>query len=566
MTAGADAVLVAADGVQRHGAVAAAVGTAVLVISVIGLALSERGIELAAVLPAWLALAGLAALVAMVAASWLVHAERPGVAAGLAVMAIGLAVPFWTVWDWVPAGFLPILLSAGPIAVAGAAHVGLGWLRPMRRSDVLIASYAVAGLGVALVAVGYDPVADPGCAFTCADADPAARSLLTTRGAITASFVLLMVAAGIGGWAVARERRAPPVLRLGVGACLAALLAGWALHAVPWADPIPGTARIAAHVAAAMLAAAAVLSSWWVVRGKRFAAERLVAELNDAASTGGLIHGVRAVEFAIPGERRWVDPDGRPVPERSPEGGGLVLRDGGEPAVRVWMTPGASSPALDSIGPSARVALANARLTAVTRARLDDVRASRRRIVVASDAERRRIERDLHDGAQQRLITASLHVSVAANRLPGGSVARTQAAIGEALDQLRRVAHGLGPDNVRAVGLRAALEDLARGSEIPTTLVTAEIAVDDAVAVAIHAAVTAALARARDVGVERARLELASLSGSRLALRIEFHGPSGLDAWDPVAIADGIGAVDGTMTVDAGPTRFLLQAELPCAS
>ena len=77
---------------------------------------------------------------------------------------------------------------------------------------------------------------------------------------------------------------------------------------------------------------------------------------------------------------------------------------------------------LAALTPAIRLALQNAQLAAVAKARLADVQASQRRVVAASDSERRRIERDLHDGAQQRLVSVAFHLKVALrvpiNRLP----------------------------------------------------------------------------------------------------------------------------------------------------
>ncbi|HEX7171289.1 MAG TPA: histidine kinase [Candidatus Limnocylindria bacterium] len=565
MTAAGVGALVRANA-ARHGALAAALGTAVLALSVMGLALSQRGIELAPGLPAWLAVAGFVGLVAMVVAAWVVHTEHPGVATGLSLGMVGLAVPSWAAWDWVPLAMVPILHAMGPLAVAGAAHVGLASVFRGDRRRALTAVYTLIGLGVVLMAIGYDPLADPGCVFTCADADPAAASLVTTRAAVTATALLVVAGAAVAGWSLVEERRAPRPLRLYAGAGLGLLVADWALHAVRWTDPVPGVAQVAPRVAAAVILAAGVLASWWRMRRTRIAAEQLVAALDDTTASGGTLREMRAVEFAIPGEDRWVDSDGRPVRGRAPSNDAVVLRERGEPAVRVWLAPGAPAPALDALSQSARVALANARLEAVTRARLEEVRESRRRIVGASDAERLRIERDLHDGAQQRLISASLHISAAASRLPASTVERAQTAIVEALEQLRGLAHRLVPDSLHSHGLRAALEDLVQAADVPASLAMKEDAVDPDAAIAVHAVVLAVLAHASDVRAREARVEVTRPFADRLHVRIEVWAPSGLDAWDELPIADRIGAVGGTTTVDASPTRLLLRAELPCVS
>jgi signal transduction histidine kinase len=565
MTAGGVNAWLRADAAQGHGAVAAALGTAALGMSIIGLAISERGIALAPGLPAWLALAGFVGLATMAVAAWVVQSERPGVAIGLSVTLVGLALPSWTAWDWVPGDIVPGLLATAPLAVAGAGHVGLGWAPRTTRPRALVAVYLLAAAGAVLIALAYDPLADPGCAFTCADGNPVAASLITTRAAVTATAALLLAGAAVSAWSLAQERRAPPLLRLCVAAGVGLLVAGWAAHVVRWADPIPGFVRVVPQVVAAMLLAVVVLVSWWAVRRSRIIAERLVADLNVPAD-GSRSHGGHTVEFAIPDEDRWVDTDGRPVPSQATRDGKVALEIRGEPAVRVRLTPGAAAPALDAISQAARVALGNARLTAVIRARLADVRDSRRRIVRASDAERLRMARDLHDGAQQRLISASLHVSIAASQVPTPMLERAQTTIGEALEQLRRLAHGLVPDTLRAEGLRAGLDDLVRDSDVPAVLEMADVAVDDDVGLAIHAAVAAVLEHANSASARTVRVEVGPLLADRIGLRIEAGGPSGLGGWDETSVADRIGAVDGTLTVHADATQLVVSAELPCVS
>ena len=143
------------------------------------------------------------------------------------------------------------------------------------------------------------------------------------------------------------------------------------------------------------------------------------------------------------------------------------------------------------------LALQNARLAAVGRARLAEVRASQRRIVDASDAERQRIERDLHDGAQQRLVGASFQLSLARSRLAAGgeTLSRTEASVGEALERLRLLGHGIFPATLATEGLAAALEDLARAADLPTTLDVRELGpeLERDVALAAYAVVATVL-------------------------------------------------------------------------
>jgi len=547
---------------------AAGAATAALGATVVGLALSEHGIELAPGLSTPLALSGFAGLVVMAVTAWIVQSDRPGVAIGLSVAIAGLVLPSWTAWDWMPDGIVPILHAAGPMAVAGATHVGVGWLRLVGRLRIALATvYVLAAVGAALIASGYNPLADPGCVFTCIDIDPMAASMVTTRVAVLGTAVLMLVAAGVAAWSIAGGARIPPLLRVGALAALSLLVAGWVVRAVWWAGPVPALAWVAAQVLAVVLLTAGALISWWTVRRDRIVAERLVTELNEAQALGHAVEGRHAAEFAVPGEDRWVDSNGHDVPVR-PLGvaNAVALDAGGESAVRIWSGPGGPVPTLDAISTSARVALANAWLTAVIKARTRDVQDSRRRIIRASDAERIRIARDLHDGAQQRLISASLHISVAANRVPVRALERAQGAIGEALAQLRSLAHGLGPEPIGTDGIGSVLDDLAREFGVALVLDVGDVAVDDDVAIAIHAAVKSVLAHAADVGAHDVRMSVVRLPTDRVELRIEANGPSALDTWDETSTVDRIGAVGGSMSVRSASTWLLMRAELPCAS
>jgi signal transduction histidine kinase len=130
-----------------------------------------------------------------------------------------------------------------------------------------------------------------------------------------------------------------------------------------------------------------------------------------------------------------------------------------------------------------RLAVENERLEADLQTQLDEVRASRARIVEATDLERRRLERDLHDGAQQRLVALAVSLRILRNRLGedvAPSVAEELDAAGEevrgAISELRELAHGLDPSILREAGLGAAVQSLADRSPVP---VTVEMALPD---------------------------------------------------------------------------------------
>src|SRR5205085_5535156 len=122
---------------------------------------------------------------------------------------------------------------------------------------------------------------------------------------------------------------------------------------------------------------------------------------------------------------------------------------------------------LDAVSSAAGLALENERLLAELRAQLEEIKDSRTRIVEASVTERRRLERNLHDGAQQRLVTLSLHLRMAQESLHNDPSAAEAMLDGlgddlkQALDELRELARGLHPAVLTDRGLEPALPSLA---------------------------------------------------------------------------------------------------------
>ena len=131
---------------------------------------------------------------------------------------------------------------------------------------------------------------------------------------------------------------------------------------------------------------------------------------------------------------------------------------------------------VDDLGHQAGLVLKNVGLTAELLARLDDLRASRKRLVAAQDAERRRLERNLHDGAQQNLVALKVKLGLAetlADRDPEKArdlIVQLKADADEALDTLRDLARGIYPPLLADRGLEAALEAQARKATLPVAV------------------------------------------------------------------------------------------------
>jgi signal transduction histidine kinase len=284
-----------------------------------------------------------------------------------------------------------------------------------------------------------------------------------------------------------------------------------------------------------------------------------------------------ALAFWLPQFGSWADLDGRPVklPER---GDGrattLIDRDGAQLAALLH-DPGLDDEPelLSAVGAAAGIALENGRLHAEQKAHLEELKGSRARVLEAGQKERQRLERNLHDGAQQRLIALSLELSLLGRELGDGEAAirldRVRREIAVSLDELRTVARGLHPAVLSGHGLEVALQSIAANSPTPVRLsiglgerlpepieVAAYYVVSEGLAnVGKHAHATSvsvdvacsdgvAVVEVFDDGVGGADTE--DGSGLRgLADRVEAHGGR-LRIWSPVG---------------AG-TR--LRAEMPC--
>ena len=188
-----------------------------------------------------------------------------------------------------------------------------------------------------------------------------------------------------------------------------------------------------------------------------------------------------------------------------------------------------------------------------------DLAASRARIVQAADETRRRIERDLHDGVQQRLVSLGLDLRAAQAAVPaelselGAQLGRVAEGLGEALEELRELSHGIHPAILSEGGLGPALKVLARRSAIPVELdVHLEARLPAPVEVAVYYVVAEALTNAaKHAHAAVARVDVRAADG-RLHLSV---GDDGVGGADPargsglVGLSDRVQALGGTLTV-----------------
>jgi signal transduction histidine kinase len=230
---------------------------------------------------------------------------------------------------------------------------------------------------------------------------------------------------------------------------------------------------------------------------------------------------------------------------------------------------------LHEVAAAAAMVLENARLQAELRANLDELRGARERVIEAAHGERRRLERDLHDGAQQRLVTLAISLARLELRLAGDP--ETSALVAEAkrearssLQELRDLAHGIHPAALTTHGLAAALESLAKTAPVPVGLevelperlpptaeATAYFLVCEALAnTAKHAhARSASVAVHRENGIVVVEVDDDGVGGADTAVGSGLRG-----------LAERVEAVDGSLLVTspAGAGTHL-RAEIPCA-
>jgi signal transduction histidine kinase len=349
----------------------------------------------------------------------------------------------------------------------------------------------------------------------------------------------------------------------------------WTSSALFWAETLVILASVIA-LAGGLL---------WA-RSARSAAADLVVELEripPGGVRGALARtlGDPSLELALwlPERGAYVDAAGRPL-ELPPTGSDravTVLGSSEAPVAALIHDPVLLErrALLQATGAAARLALENERLQAELRAQLQELRASRSRIVAAGDAERRRLERDLHDGAQQRMLALGLALQLARAELDGSCGAASEllgeadAELRAALGELRELARGIHPAVLTEQGLGPALANLAERAPVPVTIV--EIPgerLPAATEAAAYFLVCEALANvAKHAHASRARVKV-QLDG-RAIVDVEDDGIGGADPARGSGLRglrDRVHALDGVLEVDSpvgGGTR--VHAEFPCA-
>jgi signal transduction histidine kinase len=292
--------------------------------------------------------------------------------------------------------------------------------------------------------------------------------------------------------------------------------------------------------------------------------------------------GDRALLLARPDAQGtgFVDADGAPVEMPTTAGERRIVpvqRDGREIAALVYDASLDDDPQLvEAVSAAAAIALENEQLHRESQARMAELRASRERLVAAGDDERRRLERNLHDGAQQRLVALSMQLRFLQSRIredpaTAEEIATTASTeLAESLQELRELARGIHPA-VLDHGLEPAVESLASRSPVPTGVryeVTDEP--PPAVALAAYFVVSEALTNvAKYAGARRATVRVWRVAG-RLLVEVADDGIGGAATGRGSGLrglADRVEALDGRLeVVSPAGAGTVVTAELPCGA
>lgn len=295
-----------------------------------------------------------------------------------------------------------------------------------------------------------------------------------------------------------------------------------------------------------------------------------------------LAHALRdptlSLIYWLPQYGSWADKDGNPATLPEPDSGRritLVEQDGEPVAALVYdATLGEEPELLEAVSAAAGIALENGRLEAELRARLQELQGSRSRVVEAQQNERRRLERNLHDGAQQRLVALALELGLLAEKANNDPATqdrlqRARSEVSESLDELRDIARGLHPAVVSGHGLAVALESLVAATPLEVQLNTDGLPrLSEPLEVAAYYVVSEGLTNAaKHAQAKRVTVDVGVTDGTLIA-EIVDNGIGGADSERGTGLrglADRVEALNGRLRVwSAAGSGTRVRAEIPC--
>ena len=523
-------------------------------------------------------------------------ARRPDNSLGSLMVATGFA--------WFAGGLsasnIPLLFTIGTLfgsvylvttihTLLAAPH---GTLAPGDRR-IVIAGYLVVTVGVLPLYLFFDPAAEcaecPENVFLVESSETAVNIFGTVINVIGIVLIAFVVRSLVRRWrrATRPERRLyAPMYGAGV-ALMFALIGQLALQSTGSEGDALDLVFVIALIPFALvpyLFVGAFLRTRFVQAG---AVGALVARLGETPAAGGLRDALAdalddpslELVYWLPADRRFVDSSGRPVevPEEDPARGVTkVERDGDCIAAIIHdATLPEVSEHVRAVGAAAALALENERLEAELRAKVEELRGSRERMLRIGMEERRRLERDLHDGAQQRLVAMALNIRMARAKLNEDPLAADELLdsasdeLEAALAELRELARGIHPAVLSDRGLATALETLASRAPVPVEL--GELPherLPEAVELAAYFVVAEALTNvAKYARASHAKVDVERENG-RVIVEVADDGVGGADPGQGTGLrglADRLAVIEGRLEVESERGRgTTIRARIPC--
>ena len=577
-----------------------ALGVAALVM----LALGGLSSHLAAAHPAaalgggavWEGLIQTVAAAAAVASGVVLAVDRRLVACGALLAAAGPAILLAQVP--VPDAGSPVLFTAaligGSLASALAASAGLAFrIEQIARIDRAIAVLAIgasAGVAGLLSAMVFDPRAS-GC-YACPTnlVEVANRPVLQSDFSRWALILTALWGVALGartGWkwwrapTVVRRSSGPFVLAGGVIAALAVITA---VHTLLLPTPVVNsTTRASSLIQCGLVAVMAVAVAAETVRGRRRAGQvaqavlRAVPDPDMLTSTlAASINDPRLTLVYRTDHGDIVDAAGHAANTTDDAVAVLTVIRADTVVAEVRYNPRllGTEHRLRSAVRAAGLAIEHVGAHARLRSELAELAASRRRVIAAGDAERRRLERDLHDGAQQRLIMLQLALHKASAQGPAISRERYASArreLGIAIEELRDLAHGIHPTALTDGGLVVGLRMLAETSPVALVVVTDQLPrrCGAAAESAVYRLVADVIGRLNEASSSRAGPAMVvTVLDSDEWVRVSIR--SGLDVAGCRSVlagtTDRMTALGGEITLNHAADGTTIQVSVPCGS
>ena len=485
-----------------------------------------------------------------------------------------------------PALLFSVGVSLENLYVATAIHLLLafpsGRLETTIDRALVVASYVAVTILWAPVVLFGDP-ASLGCSecpdnlFLVADEESFAKTWLDGMSVLGVLLPVAVLARLVQRWRAASEplRYTLTPVFVGGAALMATLAAALVISLAGGSDDVTQAIFYSSLPAMALVPFLFLvgLLRGRMLRGRGLGA--LVRRLGTGLERGDLraalakALGDPSVELAywLPESGQYFDVEGRPTELPSPDSGRAVTpveRHGRRVAAIVHDPTLLEDPErVREAGTAAALALENERLEAELRAKVEEVRASRSRLVEVGLRQRRRLERDLHDGAQQRLVSLALTLRMARERLGPDSgeagllLDRSREELDEALKELRELARGIHPAVLSDRGLGPAVEALAHRAPLPVEI--AELPTErlpEHVELTAYFVISEALTNvAKYASASRASVAVSKHDG-RLTLEISDDGVGGADMEAGTGLrglADRLEAIEGHLEITSAP-------------